>query len=238
MSTVTVRHMSKTFHIRPARPATLRAAYFEALRPHSTPLPALVDLSLKVESGEWLGIVGPNGSGKTTLLKLIAGIYTPDSGSATTTGPMATFLDLGVGFHPELNARDNIFLDGLIAGLKPAEIARAYPEIIAFAEVEPFTDMPLKQFSSGMRQRLAFAITLAIKAPILLYDEIAAVGDAAFQSRCQAALAARRRAGTTALVVSHNPSHILALCDRAIYLAEGRLQMAGSPTEVLTAYGT
>lgn len=197
---------------------------------------ALHNITLQIPRGEWLAVIGPNGSGKSTLLKLIAGIYQPDSGSITITGRIASSLDLGTGFHPELTAHENAIMNGLVLGLTRREIIRRLPHIIKFAELEKFQQLPLKHFSSGMRLRLGFAIAREIPSDIMLVDEALAVGDQAFRRRCLAVLRRRHRDGATIISVTHGPKQISSLADRAAYISNGKLQKTGAPAAIIATY--
>jgi ABC-type polysaccharide/polyol phosphate transport system ATPase subunit len=197
---------------------------------------ALKDVSFQVEPGEFFGIVGRNGSGKSTLLKCLAGIYGPDAGDIWLTGRMAPFIELGVGFNFELTARDNVLINAIMLGLTPAEARARYEDIIAFAELEQFVDLKLKNYSSGMHVRLAFAVMVQVDADVLLIDEVLAVGDAAFQQKCHDTLQEMRDEGRTILLVTHDMSAVERFCDRAMLLERGDLVMLGEPHEVAVGY--
>jgi ABC-2 type transport system ATP-binding protein len=203
-------------------------------RPHE--LAVLDGISFEVGSGELFGIVGPNGSGKSTLLRLLAGIYKPDSGKLSIHGTVGPFLELGVGFNPELSARQNVVLNGVMLGLPPRELRRRLDEILRFAEVQEFADLPLKHFSSGMRVRLAFAVMVQADPAIYLIDEVLAVGDPSFRERCAEAFAELRDRGKTIVLVSQQTSTIERQCDRAMLLAGGKIEALGDPTEVTRRY--
>src|ERR1035437_7356190 len=183
---------------------------------------ALRDVSFEVSAGEFIGIIGHNGSGKSTLLKILSRIYRPDAGVVAVEGKVSPFLELGVGFNPELTARENIFLSGAILGLGRAELHRLFDEIIGFAELEQFVDHKLKNFSSGMEVRLAFSLAIQAHAEILMMDEVLAVGDASFQQKCFDIFARYKREGRTVVLVTHELGAVMTYCDRALLLDHGR----------------
>ncbi len=184
---------------------------------------ALQDVSFTVEHGETVGIIGPNGAGKSTVLKLISRILEPTSGQIVVRGRVGALLELGAGFHPDLTGRENIYLNGSILGLSRAEIRRRLDDIIGFAELERFIDVPVRHYSSGMYVRLGFSVAVHTDPEILLVDEVLAVGDAAFQRKCLERINELRRAGVTVLFVSHSAETVRALCTRALWLENGRL---------------
>ena len=184
---------------------------------------ALDDVSFSIEHGEVLGIIGRNGAGKSTLLKVLSRITEPTKGEVRVHGRVASLLEVGTGFHPELSGRDNIFLNGAILGMKKAEIRRKFDEIVSFAEVEKFIDTPVKHYSSGMYVRLAFAVAAHLEPEILVIDEVLAVGDAQFQKKCLGKIGDVARHGRTVLFVSHNMAPIKQLCSRALVMRKGEL---------------
>jgi ABC-type polysaccharide/polyol phosphate transport system ATPase subunit len=199
-------------------------------------LEALRDVSFEVRRGEFFGIVGRNGSGKSTLMKCLAGIYRADAGEMWMRGRMAPFIELGVGFNPDLTARDNVLLNAIMLGLTPAQARERYDEIIAFAELEQFVDLKLKNYSSGMQVRLAFSVMVHVNPDVLLIDEVLAVGDAAFQQKCYDALNRIHREGRTILLVTHDMDQVQRFCDRALLLEGGRMVAIGEPTGVAARY--
>jgi len=224
---------------------TLREAIAETLRKplqrgRRTEKPnqlwALRDLTLKIESGEVVGLVGHNGAGKSTLLKILSRITEPSSGYADVSGRVGSLLEVGTGFHPELTGRENIFLNGAILGMRRSEIRARFDEIVAFAEIDRFLDTPVKRYSSGMSVRLAFAVAAHLEPEILLVDEVLAVGDAAFQRKSLAKMSEVARAGRTVLFVSHNLAIIQALCKRGVLLERGKVQADGPVNEILDHY--
>jgi ABC-type polysaccharide/polyol phosphate transport system ATPase subunit len=199
-------------------------------------LQALHDVSIDIGRGEFFGIVGRNGSGKSTLMKCLAGIYRADAGEMWVRGRMAPFIELGVGFNPELTARDNVMLNAIMLGLTPAQARERYDEIIAFAELEQFVDLKLKNYSSGMHVRLAFSVMVHVNPDVLLIDEVLAVGDAAFQQKCHDALTRAHQEGRTILLVTHDMGHVQRFCDRALLLDHGRTVVVGDPATVAARY--
>jgi len=197
---------------------------------------AVDDVSFAVRKGEALGIVGRNGAGKSTILKLLAGVSGPTSGSVTVRGRFVALIELGAGFHPDLSGRENVYLTGSILGLKRAEIDRKMPDILAFAGIETFIDMPLKRYSSGMQARLGFAVAAHVEPEVLLIDEVLSVGDGAFQQKCMERMHYFRESGTAIVFVSHNLDAIKELCSKAILIDAGRVVAEGSPHDVVDAY--
>jgi ABC-type polysaccharide/polyol phosphate transport system ATPase subunit len=197
---------------------------------------ALRDVDLIVDEGEALGIVGRNGAGKTTLLKIVSQITEPTAGVARMRGRVGSLLEVGTGFHPELTGTENIYLNGAILGMSRREIRRRFDEIVEFAGLERFLDLPLKRYSSGMALRLAFSVAAHLKAEIVVVDEVLAVGDAEFQQRCLGKFSDFRAEGRTVLFVSHDLGAVTRLCDRAVWLDEGAVRGEGSPADVTTQY--
>ena len=232
---------------------TLRDSISEALRtfgrrlrpraakcePSASEFWALKDVSFDIKRGEVMGIIGRNGAGKSTLLKILSRITEPTEGRITIKGRVASLLEVGTGFHPELTGRENIFLNGAILGMHRAEIRAKFDEIVAFAEVERFLDTPVKRYSSGMYVRLAFAVAAHLEPEILIVDEVLAVGDAEFQKKCLGKMRdVAEGEGRTVLFVSHNMAAIRALCDKGVLLKEGLLELTGPIDEVASAYGS
>jgi len=218
---------------------TLREALARAARPGKDDrreLWALRGVDLEVERGEALGIVGPNGAGKTTLLRILARITYPTEGVARTRGIVGSLLDVGTGFHPELTGRENVFLSGAVMGMRRREIRASFDEIVEFSGVERFLDTPVKRYSSGMRLRLAFAVAAHLEPPIVVVDEVLAVGDSAFREKCMGKMAEMGRRDRTVLFVSHDLGAITRLCTRAVWLEGGNIQAEGPPRSIVSSY--
>jgi ABC-2 type transport system ATP-binding protein len=232
-----VRDLDKTFRIPKQHVHTLKE---RALHPFRSAdyreYPVLRDISFEVQRGEFFGIVGRNGSGKSTLLKCMAGIYRPERGRIQVAGRLAPFIELGVGFNPDLTALDNVVINGVMMGLSPREARRRFDEIIAFAELEDYLDMKLKNYSSGMQVRLAFSVMVQASADVLLIDEVLAVGDAAFQQKCLDVFYRLRDEGRTIILVTHDMAAVERFCHRAMFLQDGDIRMIGDPAEVGRAY--
>jgi len=222
----------------PLRTAASRLRIGQWRRAEPSTVWALRNVSLEVQPGEVLGIVGRNGAGKSTLLKILSRITEPTSGRVELYGRVGSLLEVGTGFHGELSGRENVFLSGAILGMRRAEIARKFDEIVAFAEIEEFIDTPVKHFSSGMYTRLAFAVAAHLEPEILLVDEILAVGDMAFQKKCLGKMGDVARHGRTVFFVSHNLPSIEALCSRCLLFSQGRLAGDGRVHDVLLQYMT
>jgi ABC-2 type transport system ATP-binding protein len=216
---IEVRDLHKAFRIPTAKVTTLKERALGAFRgsEHRT-LNALDGISFDIAEGEFFGVVGRNGSGKSTLLKLLASIYRADAGRIRLAGSLAPFIELGVGFNPELTARTNVTLNGVMMGLTPREARRRFDEVLDFAELGEFADLKLKNYSSGMMVRLGFSLMVQIQADILLIDEVLAVGDAAFQLKCLDAFARMHQQGTTIVLVTHDMGVVSRQCDRALLL--------------------
>ncbi len=197
---------------------------------------ALNNVSFDVQQGDCIGIVGRNGAGKSTLLKILSRITEPSAGSVSIRGRVASLLEVGTGFHPELTGRENIFLNGAILGMSRREIIRKFDQIVDFSEVEKFLDTPVKRYSSGMYVRLAFAVAAHLEPEILVVDEVLAVGDARFQKKCMGRMGEVGKEGRTVLFVSHNMGAVSELCNRAILLADGELVADGSTSSVIEKY--
>ncbi len=234
---VLVDRVHKRFEVPREQVSTLKERALHPLRRSQTDtLHALRGISFAVEPGEFFGIVGRNGSGKSTLLKCLAGIYGVDSGSIYINGRMSTFIELGVGFNPDLPARDNALLNATMLGLSPREARQRFDSVIDFAELGDFVEMKIKNYSSGMLVRLAFAVMIHVDAEILLIDEVLAVGDAAFQQKCYDEFERIRASGATVLFVTHDRSAVQRFCDRALLLEHGRPVELGDPEHVGNRY--
>ncbi len=197
---------------------------------------ALKNTNFEIMPGEFIGIIGRNGSGKSTLLKIIAGILVPTSGDNIVKGKISSFLELGVGFNPELSGRENIFLYSSILGLSKKEAVEKFSKVLEFSELERFIDAPLKKYSSGMQVRLAFSVAIQSNDPIFLVDEVLAVGDASFQKKCFSVFDQFKKEGKTIIFVSHDMESINRFCDRVIYLTRGEKILEGKPNEMIKSY--
>src|SRR3954467_2170485 len=237
VNAVVVEGVSKKFEIPHEVSHTLKErALHPFRRASSETLKALQDVSFAVEKGEFFGVVGRNGSGKSTLLKCMAGIYRADAGTIAIAGRLSTFIQLGVGFNPDLAAEDNIVLNGVMLGLSPREARRRADTVIDFAGLHEFTDLKLKNYSSGMLVRLAFSVMVQVDADVLLIDEVLAVGDAAFQQKCFDEFNRIRDEGRTVLLVTHAMSAVERFCDRAMLLERGKVVDIGEPTRIANEY--
>jgi len=234
---ITLEKVNKIFRLPHDRKTTLRQRFVGLFQKHTyEKLYAVRDLTLKVNKGEFLGIIGKNGSGKSTLLKLIANVLQPTSGTISVNANVAPFLELGIGFQGDLTVKDNIFLYGALLGMSKNEILGKYDWIIDFAGLERFVDAKLKNLSSGMQVRLGFSITVSVESPILLVDEVLAVGDIDFQQKCYSSFEGFKKNGRTILFVSHDLNAVERFCDRVILLENGRISDIGSSVYVLDKY--
>src|SRR4051794_36839794 len=234
---IEVEGLEKTFRIPKHQVQTLKErALHPFRRTQYDELKVLRGVGFTIPQGEFFGIVGRNGSGKSTLLKCMAGIYKADAGSIKVAGRMSPFIELGVGFNPDLTARDNVVINAVMMGLTPAEARDRFDDILAFAELEQFVDMKLKNYSSGMQVRLAFAVMVQSGSEILLIDEVLAVGDAAFQQRCLDEFQRLRDEGRTIVLVTHDMTMVERFCHRALLLTDGEIEMIGDPHDVGRRY--
>ena len=233
---ILVDRASRRFLVRPQPVRTLKEALLSRNGSKPTEVWALRDVSLQIEAGAAVGLVGRNGSGKTTLLRLVAGIVKPTSGRVEAQGRVASLLELGAGFHPDFSGRDNVYLNASIHGLKRAQTRALMDEIVAFAELERFIDVPVRTYSSGMYMRLGFAVAAHIQADVLLLDEVFAVGDEEFQRKCFAKIFEFKQRGGTIVYVSHDAASVERLCERAVLLREGIVEIDGSTQEALARY--
>ncbi|HEY5194341.1 MAG TPA: ABC transporter ATP-binding protein [Solirubrobacteraceae bacterium] len=234
---IVARSISKTFRVPEERTHTLKERALHPMRRsgHQS-FSALKDISFEVRPGEFFGIAGRNGSGKSTLLKCLAGIYGVDDGRIWMNGRLSTFIELGVGFNPDLAARDNVVLNGIMMGLSPREARARYDAVIDFAELREFEELKLKNYSSGMHVRLAFSVAIQVDADILLVDEVLAVGDASFQQKCFDVFNQMRDSGRTIVFVTHDMGSLNRFCHRALLLEKGEMVHLGEPHEVADRY--
>lgn len=234
---IKVDNLRKTFKIPHERISTLRGAFINVFKNKTyEEFEALDKVSFEVKKGEFVGIIGRNGSGKSTLLKLLAGIYKPDAGEVRINGLISPFLELGIGFQPELSGRDNIYLNATVLGLTKKQIDDRFDDIVDFSELRRFIDQKIKNYSSGMQVRLAFSVAIHANRDILLMDEVLAVGDINFQRKCFEVFFKYRDQGKTILLVTHDVGQVQQYCDRAILLRYGRVAVIGSPEKIVTEY--
>jgi ABC-2 type transport system ATP-binding protein len=238
---IEVNHVSKNFRLPHQKTTTVKKTFVNLLtiwrnQQSVATQHALKDINFKLKKGEFFGIVGRNGSGKSTLLKILAGIYQPNAGEVKINGRLVPFIELGVGFNPELSGRDNVYLNGALLGFSRAEVDAMYNDVVEFAELGQFMDQKLKNYSSGMEVRLAFSLATRAKADILLVDEVLAVGDADFQRKCYNFFRQLRKTGVTVVFVTHDMSAVREYCDRAVLIEDSHLIAEGSADEVATAY--
>lgn len=235
---VKLENVTQRYRVIHERPDTLREIFTKLFRtdPRYHNFDAVKDVSLEIPHGQMVGLVGRNGSGKSTLLKIIAGVYKPTFGRVHVEGSIAPLIELGAGFHIELTGRENIVLSGLLMGYSKKQMLEREQSIIEFADIGDFIDAPVKQYSSGMHTRLAFAIATEVDPRVLIIDEILSVGDAGFQQKSFARIEKFRRAGKTILFVSHSMPQVITYCDRAVLLEEGSIIADGRPTEVAERY--
>jgi ABC-type polysaccharide/polyol phosphate transport system ATPase subunit len=233
---IVVEHAARRFRVYPRERRTLKDLVFARRHARGTDVWALRDVSFAVEPGSAVGLVGRNGSGKTTLLRLISGIVKPTSGRVAVGGRIGSLLELGAGFHPDMTGRENVYLNGSIHGLSRATIREKFDEIVAFAGLEDFIDLPVRTYSSGMYMRLGFAIAAHVEANVLLLDEVFAVGDEAFQRKCFGKIFEFKQRGGTIVFVSHDAGAVERLCDRAVLLKDGTVFFDGPTHEAIVAY--
>lgn len=234
---VSVKHLHKSFKLPTERAWGLKQAIFNRLKGIKgyKEQKVLNGINFDIHQGEFVGIIGRNGSGKSTLLKTLAKIYFPEQGSVEINGTLIPFIELGVGFNPDLTGRENVYMNGALLGFSNKEMDAMYDEIWRFAELEDFQDQKLKNYSSGMQVRLAFSIAIRAKGDILLLDEVLAVGDAAFQQKCQEYFASIKNRQTV-ILVTHSMANVRKYCTRAILIENGKIQLDGHPDKVAEAY--
>lgn len=233
---IKVENVSKSFKLPHEKSSSIKSSIINFRRRGYTIQNALKEVSFEIQKGEFFGIVGRNGSGKTTLLKILAGIYQTNGGQVTVNGKLVPFIELGVGFNPELTGRENVYLNGALMGFSEKEVSRMYKDIVEFAELEKFMDQKLKNYSSGMQVRLAFSMAIRSNADILLLDEVLAVGDLAFQRKCYEYFHELKRLKKTVVFVSHDLTAVEEYCDRVAMIDNSRLTFIGNPTETTMLY--
>ena len=235
---IRLESVTQRFRVIHERPDTVRELFSKLFRKSSSfhDFEAVKNVSFDVPHGQTLGLIGRNGSGKSTLLKIIAGVYRPSKGKVTVNGSLAPLIELGAGFHHELTGRENILLNGLLMGYSKREMLERQQSIIDFADIGEFIDSPVKQYSSGMYMRLAFAVAVEVDPQILVVDEILAVGDIGFQQKCFERIERFRRGGKTILLVSHTMEDVQRHCDRVLLLDQGNVVMDGAPEQTIAMY--
>ena len=235
---VKVDHVSKYFKLPTEATNSLRTALvnrFKGIKGYKEQH-VLKDISFEVEKGDFFGILGRNGSGKSTLLKIISEIYVPEKGSVTIDGKLVSFIELGVGFNPELTGRENVYMNGAMLGFSTAEIDAMYDDIVDFAELHDFMNQKLKNYSSGMQVRLAFSVAIKAQGDILILDEVLAVGDEAFQRKCNDYFQERKKSGKTTILVTHDMGAVKKYCNKAVLIENGLVKAIGSPENVANQY--
>lgn len=236
---ISVEHVAKDFILPHERVTSVKSAFtsfYKRNKKSKEVQHALKDISFEVKKGEFFGIVGRNGSGKSTMLKMLAGIYQPTKGTVRTAGKLVPLIELGVGFNPELTGRENIYLNGAILGHSPKQVDKNYQKIVEFAGLEDFMDQKIKNYSSGMQVRLAFACVTMTEADILIVDEVLAVGDADFQKKCFKYFKEQKNSGKTVILVTHDMAAVREYCDKAILIDEGNIVESGTIESVTSAY--
>ena len=235
---IKVDNVSKTFRLPNEKKSTLKSLFVNFWRGKKgyEEFVALKDVSIEVYKGEFFGVVGRNGSGKSTLLKLMAGIYTPTKGQIIVNGKLTPFIELGVGFSPDLTGRENVYLNGALLGFSRKAMLAMYDDIVSFAELQRFMDQKLKNYSSGMQVRLAFSIAIRAQSPILILDEVLAVGDEAFQKKCFDYFDNLKKIKQTVVIVTHDMASVERFCNRAMLVENGEIKLIGKPYEVASAY--
>lgn len=234
---IKVENLSKSFKVPHQKIDSVRGAFVNLFTKKTyDDFKALDNVSFQVNKGEFIGILGHNGSGKSTLLKCLAQVYTPDEGSIEISGEISPFLELGIGFNPELSGRDNIYLNATILGMSTKEIDRDFQKIVDFSEISEFIDQQVKNYSSGMRGRLAFSVSIHANRDILLMDEVLAVGDVGFKNKCMQQFDKYKREGKTVALVTHSVGIVRSNCDKAVLLHKGQVLMSGDTDDVCDEY--
>lgn len=235
---IRVENLHKSFNLPTEQAFGLKQAFFNRLRGIKgyKEQKVLKGLNFEIKKGEFIGIVGRNGSGKSTLLKILAGIYYPQKGEITINGSLVPFIELGVGFNPELTGRENVYMNGALLGFSNEEMDEMYDDIWEFAELKDFQDQKLKNYSSGMQVRLAFSIAIRAKGDILLLDEVLAVGDAAFQQKCADYFKSLKDKNQTVILVTHSMDNVRKFCTRAVLIDNGKIVKEGDPSKIADAY--
>ncbi|OJU88153.1 hypothetical protein BGO17_04255 [Candidatus Saccharibacteria bacterium 49-20] len=234
---VSVKNIHKEFILPQSKNTSFKQSFVNIVKKNGKVTQKVLDgVSFDIYKGEFFGIVGRNGSGKSTLLKMLAGVYAPTEGEIILNGGLTPFIELGVGFNPELSGRDNVYLNGALLGYTRKQMDGMYDEIVEFAELSPFMEQKLKNYSSGMQVRLAFSIAIKAKNDILIFDEVLAVGDEAFQRKCMEVFRQYRKEGQTVILVTHSMDNVSNLCTRALMLEDGKIKHIGNVNEVARLY--
>ncbi len=234
---IVVKDIHKEFILPQSKNSSIKSAFVNIVKKNKKTVQKVLDgVSFNVNQGDFFGVVGRNGSGKSTMLKMLAGVYQPTSGSIEINGKLTPFIELGVGFNPELSGRDNVFLNGALLGFTRKEMELIYDDIVSFAELEPFMDQKLKNYSSGMQVRLAFSVAIKARNDIMIFDEVLAVGDEAFQRKCIDVFEQYKSSKQTVILVTHDMDTVKKFCNRAVLIHEGKIIKEGSPVQVADEY--
>lgn len=234
---IIVKDVRKEFILPQSKNSSIKHAFVNIVKRNKKIVQKVLDgVSFTINQGDFFGVVGRNGSGKSTMLKILAGVYQPTSGDIQLNGKLTPFIELGVGFNPELSGRDNVFLNGALLGFTRKEMEAMYDEIVAFAELEPFMDQKLKNYSSGMQVRLAFSVAIKARNDIMIFDEVLAVGDEAFQHKCIDIFEQYKASGQTVVLVTHDMETVKKFCNRAVLIQDGKIIKEGNPVQVADEY--
>lgn len=234
---IIIKDIHKEFVLPQTKNSSIKHAFVNIIKRNKKTVQKVLDgVSFTIDQGDFFGVVGRNGSGKSTMLKILAGVYQPTSGSIQLHGKLTPFIELGVGFNPELSGRDNVFLNGALLGFTRKEMEAMYDEIVAFAELEPFMDQKLKNYSSGMQVRLAFSVAIKARNDIMIFDEVLAVGDEAFQRKCIDVFEQYKASGQTVVLVTHDMETVKKFCNRAVLIQDGTIIKEGDPVQVADEY--
>ena len=234
---IIIKNIHKEFVLPQTKNSSIKHAFVNIIKRNKKTVQKVLDgVSFTINQGDFFGVVGRNGSGKSTMLKILAGVYQPTSGDVQLNGKLTPFIELGVGFNPELSGRDNVFLNGALLGFTRKEMEAMYDEIVAFAELEPFMDQKLKNYSSGMQVRLAFSVAIKARNDIMIFDEVLAVGDEAFQHKCIDIFEQYKASGQTVVLVTHDMETVKKFCNRAVLIQDGKIIKEGNPVQVADEY--
>jgi len=234
--TISIKNVWEKYRLYHDRTRSLKEIFVKFSRARYEDLWALRDVTFNIMKGETLGLIGSNGSGKSTLPKCVARVLFPTCGTIEVKGRVSALLELGAGFHPDLTGRENIFINGAMLGMTRRQILSKFDEIVAFSEIEPFIDSPVRNYSSGMYMRLGFSIAVHVDPDILLIDEVLAVGDDAFQAKCIDKVNAFKKAGKTILFVSHDMAEVKKMCNKVVWLDQGKVKKIGATREIIATY--